>query len=166
MIQVQPVIGRAFTEDDGKPGAAPVALLGYGAWKDRYGSDPRIIGRAVRVNEKPVTLIGVMPEGFRFPNNEDVWLALVPDASLEKRDNLRLLAIGMLKSGVSISQAASELSTVSRRIAKEFPDTGKDTAVTVQTFQQTFNGGRGWSSCSCLEPLASCYSSPAPMSPT
>ncbi|MCC6369145.1 MAG: ABC transporter permease [Bryobacterales bacterium] len=142
MIRVQPVIGRGFTEVDGKPGAAPVALLGYGVWKDRYGRDPHIIGRTVRINEKPVTLIGVMPEGFKFPNNEDVWLALVPDAPLEKRDNLRLLAIGMLKPAVSISQAAAELSTVSRRIAKEFPGAGKDAAVTVQTFQQTFNGGR------------------------
>ena len=87
MLHVHPALGRGFLPGDDKPGAAPVVLLGYGVWKDRYGSSPDVIGRAVRVNEKPATIIGVMPEGFKFPGDTDFWMPLAPTPELEKRDN-------------------------------------------------------------------------------
>ena len=99
MLHVHPVLGRGFLPGDDKPGAAPVVLLGYGIWKERYGSSPGVIGRAVRVNEKPATIIGVMPEGFKFPGDYGFWMPLTPTPELEKRDNRPLQVFGMLKPG-------------------------------------------------------------------
>ena len=85
MLHTPPVLGRGFAASDDKPGAEPVILLGHGVWKDRYGRSPGIVGRVVRVNGKPATIIGVMPEEFKFPLNTDVWMPLVPTSDLEKR---------------------------------------------------------------------------------
>src|SRR6187402_1708794 len=84
MMHLQPVFGRNFTASDEKPGAESVVMIGDGIWKDRYGRNPNVIGRAVRVNEKPAVIIGVMPEGFKFPSNEVVWTNIVPDEQWEK----------------------------------------------------------------------------------
>ena len=64
-----PILGRDFRDGEDRKGAEPVALLGYGLWKTRYGSDPNIVGRSIKINEVPTTVIGVMAEGMRFPNN-------------------------------------------------------------------------------------------------
>lgn len=141
MLHVAPVVGRDFTAADEKAGAEPVAILAYGVWSDRYGKDPAVIGRVVRLNEKPTTIIGVMPEDFRFPNNQDVWMPLVPDADLEKRASAPIMGIGILKKESSIAQATAELSVIANRLAREFPATNKDLGILVRTFHQTFNGG-------------------------
>ncbi|MBL8229724.1 MAG: ABC transporter permease [Bryobacterales bacterium] len=141
MLHIAPVLGRDFTPADEKAGAEPVVILGYGIWSDRYGKDPAVIGRVVRLNEKPTTIIGVMPEGFRFPNNQDMWIPLVADAELEKRQNAPIMGIGILKEDSSIAQATAELSIIANRLAREFPATNKDLGILVRTFHQTFNGG-------------------------
>jgi predicted permease len=141
MLHVNPVLGRGFLPGDDKPGATPVVLLGYDIWKDRYGSSPSVIGRAVRVNEKPATIIGVMPEDFKFPGDTDMWMPLVTSPDLEKRDNRPLQVFGMLKPGVDIGQANVEMSGIAQRLAKQYPTTDKDLGVIVETFHQRYNGG-------------------------
>src|SRR5580700_2517491 len=76
MLRVPPILGRGFLPADGEAGAQPVILLGYGVWKDRYSSSPAVISRVVRLNEKPATIVGVMPPGFKFPENQDLWTPL------------------------------------------------------------------------------------------
>jgi len=78
MMHIPPVLGRGFLPEDDKPGAPPVLLLGHGVWKERYGSSPAVIGRVVHVNERPATIIGIMPDGFRFPVNSQMWMPLTP----------------------------------------------------------------------------------------
>jgi len=134
MLRTNPVIGRGMQPGDEKPGAEPVVLIGYGVWKDRYGKDPGVIGRAVRANDKPAVVIGVMPEGFKFPNNEDLWMAIVPDAAAEKRSTRDYRLIGILKEGSSIAEARADLSVIAKRLEKEYPDTNKDHGVTIETF--------------------------------
>jgi predicted permease len=141
MLHMHPVLGRGFLPDDDKPGAAPVLLLGYGVWKERYGSSPSVIGRAVRVNEKPTTIIGVMPDGFRFPVNSQMWMPLMPTPELEKRDNRPLQVFGMLKPDVSIARANMEMTAIARRLAAQYPITDKDLTVRVESFHQRYNGG-------------------------
>ena len=106
MLHIRPVLGRGFLPDDDKAGAAPVVVLGYGIWKDRYASSPNVIGRQVRINEKPATIVGVMPKGFRFPTNIDMWTPLVPTTELEKRTNRQLALFGMLKPDVGFCRPA------------------------------------------------------------
>src|SRR5688572_2907585 len=79
LLQMPPILGRGFTAEDGKAGAPEVVLISHGVWKNRYGADPGVIGRNVRVNSTPATIIGVMPDGFKFPQREDVWLPMSPN---------------------------------------------------------------------------------------
>ena len=74
VLGVAPLVGRDFTDDDAKPGAAPTAMLSYSLWRSRFGGDPSIVGRTIRVDARPTTVIGVMPEAFSYPRNEDLWV--------------------------------------------------------------------------------------------
>jgi len=140
-LHTRPILGRGFIPSDDKAGAEPVLLIGYGIWRDRYNSSPSVIGRQVRVNEKPATIIGVMPKGFRFPTNVDMWMPLVPTPDLEKRTNRPLQVFGMLKPGTTVAQAGVDLNGIAHRLATQYPDTNKDIGVSVETFQQRYNGG-------------------------
>ena len=140
MLHIQPILGRGFLPGDDQAGAAPVLILGYGIWKDRYGSSPSVLGRQVRVNEKPATIVGVMPKGFKFPTNVEMWTPLVPTSELEKRTNRSLQLFGMLKPNVGIIQANVEMNEIARRLATQYPD-DKDLGMLVETFHDHYNGG-------------------------
>ncbi len=140
MLHIRPVLGRGFLPGDDKPGAAPVVVIGYGIWQERYAGSPAVLGRQVRINEKPAAIVGVMPKGFKFPSNVDMWESLVPAPEMEKRSNRPLALFGMLKPGVGILQANVEMSGIARRLAAQYPD-DKDVGVTVETFQERYNGG-------------------------
>jgi predicted permease len=141
MLHTGVVLGRGFVAADDKPGADPVLVIGYGIWKDRYGSAANVIGRKVRVNGSPATIVGVMPNGYKFPNGVDMWLPLTPTTDLAKRDNRRIMAYGILKPGVSLQQASSEFDGIARRLAGQYPTEDKDIGASVETFHQRYNGG-------------------------
>jgi predicted permease len=140
-LHIRPLLGRGFLPTDDKSGSEPVLVLGYDVWKDRYNRSSDVIGRQVRVNGKPATIVGVMPKGFKFLTNTDVWMPLTPTSELEKRDNRQLQLFGMLKPGTSIAQANADLNAISHRLATQYPDTNKDIGVSVQTFNERYNGG-------------------------
>ena len=139
MLHERPVRGRDFEAGDDKPGAAPVALIGYRVWQERYGGR-NVIGRVVRVNGKPASIVGVMPPGFRFPSEEDIWMPIQAGADISDRSHRPLQLFGMLKPGASQEQAAADFDVASRRLASEYPKEDKDTAALVQTFHQRYNG--------------------------
>ncbi|MGH7489209.1 MAG: FtsX-like permease family protein, partial [bacterium] len=141
MVHTSPILGRGFLPGDNKPGADPVLMLGYTVWKDRYNSSPAVLGRVVRVSEKPATIIGVMPEGCKFPRDQDLWMAFVPTPEMEKRSYRPLDLFGILKPGTSITQARADLSGIAGRIAAEYPGEDKGINTMVETFQQRYNGG-------------------------
>ncbi|HEY2400155.1 MAG TPA: ABC transporter permease [Steroidobacteraceae bacterium] len=141
MLHIRPVLGRGFVASDGDAGAAPVVVLGYGVWKQRYNSSAGVIGQTVRVNGKPATIIGVMPAGFKFPVHTDLWMPIAPSADLENRDHHGYETWAMLKPGVRIAQAASELNGIAGRLATQYPHTNKDLTLNVETFNQRYNGG-------------------------
>ncbi len=141
MLHMPPVLGRGFIPSDDKPDAAPVLLIGYDIWKDRYGSSPGVIGRQVRVNEKPATIIGVMPKGFEFPTTIDMWMPLVPTPELAKRDSRPLQLFGTLKPGTTIAQARVDLDSIAGRLAVQYPDADKGIGASVLTFHEQYNGG-------------------------
>jgi putative ABC transport system permease protein len=140
MLYVQPVLGRGFAAADGRAGAPAVAVIGYGLWKDRYGSSKDVLGRSVRIDGKPATIIGVMPEDFKFPNGDDLWMPIVPTPEIEKRSARNYELFGVLKRGVTIPQASAEVETSVRRMTSAYPDTNKDLAAKVQTFHDRYNG--------------------------
>ncbi len=76
IIAVSPILGRDFTAADNKPGSEKVALLGYETWQRDFGGDPKIVGQGIRINGRAATVIGVMPDGFKFPQAEQLWVPL------------------------------------------------------------------------------------------
>jgi predicted permease len=140
MLRTPPILGRGFSSNDDRSGAESVVLLGHRLWKERFAAASDVIGRVVRVNGLPATIVGVMPDGFRFPNDEDFWMPLVPNERLESRANRDLQLFGLRKPGVSIDAARADFAMISAGIAAKFPDTNKDLGALVRTFHETYNG--------------------------
>jgi predicted permease len=141
IVHTPPVLGRGFTVADDKPGAENVAIIGYRVWQNRYGSSRDVVGRVVRLNGQPTTIVGVMPEGFKFPSGQEIWVPLVPTEVLHKRGDRPLQVIGVLRPGVSHEQAGADLALIAKRLAGSYPDSNKNIGATVQTFHRAFNGG-------------------------
>src|SRR5207253_8699946 len=74
IVGVRPILGRTFRAGEDTPAGEKVAILSYAVWHDRYGADPRILEKTIRVNGTPTFVVGVMPDGFAFPNGEKIWL--------------------------------------------------------------------------------------------
>ena len=143
LIGVQPLVGRGFADADGRPGAASVVLLSHSLWQTRYGGDRSIVGRPVRINAEPATVIGVMPEGVQFPFTSEVWLPLsqMPPAMVRGGRRGRLnIAYGRLADGVGVDQARGELSNIASRLASEYPDTNKGITAFVNPFGEQVIG--------------------------
>jgi predicted permease len=143
VLGARPVIGRDFVPQDDVRGAPSVAIIGYKVWLNRYGRNPSVIGKTVRLNDLPTTIIGVLPEGFQFPFNTDVWMPLHQINGLEdqKRNSRGLLTFGHLAPGVTRQQAQSELINISRTLEAANPDTNKNIQARLQTFNEQQNGG-------------------------
>jgi putative ABC transport system permease protein len=136
LIGQQPVLGRDFLAADAQPGSAAVAILGDRIWTERYGRNPAVLGSIIRVNSIPTTVVGVMRPGFRFPNDTDLWTALVPGADAEKRDARNIGAIGKLAPGATQASATVELNSIAHNLEVAYPDTNKGITARVQTFQE------------------------------
>ena len=127
-LGVTPMLGRDFTTADNKPGAEKVALVGYNVWQRDFGGSPDIVGKNVRINGKPATIVGVMPQGFAFPTNEDLWLPLFSEFPPRPRNdpaNVNPAVLGTLKPGVSLDQANAEFTALAKRLAEAYPQTNK-----------------------------------------
>jgi predicted permease len=141
MLHIHPVLGRDFLPSDALPNAAPVLMIGYTVWQERYASSLSVIGRSVRVNEKPATIIGVMPKGFAFPTTVDMWMPIAPTPNDLRRDNRQLQVFGLLRPGVNRASAQTELDGIAQRLAKQYADTDKNTTALVLSFHERYNGG-------------------------
>ncbi len=140
MVHTNALLGRAFLPGDDRAGAEPVLVLSYNVWQERYAGLAGVIGRPVRLDGQAATIIGVMPKGFRFPSDVDLWMPLVPTADMAKRDIRQLRGYAILKPGVTMRQANAEINGIAERLARQFP-VDKDLGVSMLTFQQRFNGG-------------------------
>ncbi len=141
VIGQRPFLGRDFNRSDDTPGAPPVAILTYGFWERRFGKDPAIVGRTMRMNGAPTTVIGIMPQGFSFPQKQDVWVPLVPTPEVRKRSARdRWFAFGRLAPGATIAGARAEMETIGRRLGAAYPLTnqGRNLLPFVQTFNEFF----------------------------
>ena len=141
LIRVQPVLGRNFQEGEDTPAADPVMLLGHHVWQDRFDGDPEVVGQVARVNGEQTTIIGVMPEGFRFPIAEDVWLPLRMDPlEIERGEGQTLEVYGRLKDGVNMDQASAEMQAIAARLADEYPDTNEGVGARLQPYVDEYIG--------------------------
>lgn len=139
---VQPILGRDFRPGEDTPAGAKVAVLGHAMWQNRFGGRADVIGTSIRVNGTPFEVIGVMPEGFEFPNSDALWLPLQTDPLLGERGQGQFVDVaGKLKPGVTIDQANAELIAISRRLEADHPVANKDFTTTALPFVERFVGG-------------------------
>jgi putative ABC transport system permease protein len=141
VLGVQPVLGRAFVPEDDKPatfneGRGTVAIISHGLWKRRFGSDPAIIGRVVRMKSRPLTVIGVMPPGFEYPEQTQIWVNSAVNLSEEPRDNRAWSAIARLKPNVDLKQAQTRVSAINARLDQQFHETNKGWDVSLWTLHE------------------------------
>ena len=121
VLGVQPHLGRGFREDEDRKGAPGVLLLGYGVWEKRYGGDSSVVGRSIIVNGQPHTIVGVMPQGFMFPEREEAWIPIAPVLDGSSRESRAVSVVGRLRTGGSATIASTQLAEVSRRLEKQYP---------------------------------------------
>jgi predicted permease len=135
LTRVPPLLGRTIQPGEDTPGGERVVVLGYGIWQRRFGADSAVIGTALRANGVPYTIVGVMPEGYRFPDDAALWLPLQLDpVALERGQGQWLDVVGRLKDGVSMEQATADVNAIAARLATEYPVTNEGIGAAVMNF--------------------------------
>ncbi|MDQ3011721.1 MAG: ABC transporter permease, partial [Acidobacteriota bacterium] len=136
-LGVEPALGRAFLPGEDGAGAERVAIINQTVWRERFGADPGLLGQTVTLNGQLFTVVGIMPEGFRFPSADiDVWVLMQhqPGFSPDRKD-AQLSVIGRLKPGVTERQARTEMEAIAARLAQQYPETNKDRSITLVNLQ-------------------------------
>ena len=142
VLGVDPVVGRHFLPEEEQPGASGSILISHRLWQRRFGGDANVVGRSVQVNGSSLTIVGVIPAGFRFMYDVDVWGLLERGDFFydRQRDSHSLRVIGRLKKGVSIEQAQSEFDGIALALQKEYPDTNKGKGIILYDLQRYMVG--------------------------
>jgi putative ABC transport system permease protein len=137
-LGVAPALGRSFVAEEEKPGSNRVVLLSDGLWQRQFGADRSIVNQTIRLNGESYTVVGVMPAGFQFPGNREMWVPLTIDPEKEPwrtdRTNRNLFVFGRLKPGVSFNRAVLDMDTVAQRLEQQHADANTGWRVRMKTF--------------------------------
>ena len=136
LLGVKPALGRDFVPADEASGAAPVVILNHRFWESQFGGRRDVVGTSVLVNKAPATVIGVMPEGFDFPTQFDVWMPFVRGPEVNQRAPEAFMAVGRLRDGANLQEARAELETINRRLEAAYPATNRGVVPRVDTWSQ------------------------------
>jgi len=141
VARVKPLIGRFLVEDDEREGAPSVVVIGADVWRNRFGSDPGILGKTIQLGSTQLSIIGVMPDGFAFPVNHHFWSPLRAGTALpEPLTGPDLMVFGRLAPGATFESAQAELETIGRRAAASFPKMYEHLRPQVSNYSNSFLG--------------------------
>ncbi len=147
VLGVPPMMGRAFLPADDDQGAAPAVVLSEGLWRSRYGADPDLVGKAIDLDKRSFTVVGVMPATFRFSldgRGGQLWIPIVQDPTfgpVAKRPNLgSFTAIARLKPGVSMAQGRAEMEALSNRLTQQYHPGDEGRTVLIATLREAMTG--------------------------
>ncbi len=144
VLRVKPLVGRVFTADEDKPGGAPVVVLSYGLWQRRFGGDAGLVNRTLSLNDKSYTVIGVMPEGFKFPSRVEMWVPvgqLAGEAAWQQRGNHPgLYGVARLKDGVTIEQARTGMDNIAAGLETRYRDSNDGNRVRIIALLENYVG--------------------------
>src|SRR5581483_4115997 len=133
-LGVAPALGRTFLAEEDATGGAPVVILSHGLWQRYFGADPQIAGRTLALSGNRVTIIGVMPAGFRFLDAAELWVA--------RGRAIRLLSVvGRLRAESTMGQAQAEVTTIARQLEQQYPDTNTGTGARLVRLHEQVTGG-------------------------
>lgn len=137
-----PQLGRALTTRDEQPSEPPVVVISHSLWNTRFGGDPNVLGKSVRLGTLTATIVGVMPEGFAFPVNQRIWGPLRLDGSLlAPRTGPFVSVFGRLRPGTSRATAQAELDVIASRVAAANPETHKNLSPRISPYQKPLTTG-------------------------
>ena len=142
-LGVQPLLGRSFTPDDDRSGAAPVVMLSHSLWQRRFGGDESVIGKSIRINETPCRVIGIMPAGFYLAvRNVDYWAPYALSRTRDWRVNAGrfINVVGRVKADRSLEEAQAQLTAVAARLEQEHPEFNKNTSANVVPLREVLAG--------------------------
>jgi putative ABC transport system permease protein len=143
LFRVSPILGRTFTDEETLPGRFRVAVIGQAMWQSRFGSDPNVLGRTVELNGAPYEIIGVIPEGFSFPNRAMLWRPLPIDPNQLDRGPHYLRVVGRLKPSVTLAQAQTEMSALAARLSEQHPEKNAGHGVKIDLLRDVVVGDIG-----------------------
>ena len=137
----KPLVGRTFLPSDGRPGAEPVVLLNEGFWRRRMGGDRSVVGKPLILNGRPTTVVGVLPDDFRFPSAKvEMWTPLVLDAARANPWAHVLVVVGRLRPKATLEQARQELRSASIQLEQENPRVNKDLGFDIAPLKKVIVG--------------------------
>jgi putative ABC transport system permease protein len=143
-LRVNPAIGRLFTNDEDKPGAAPVVLLSDALWQRRFGGQNSILNQTLTLNGKGYTVIGIMPQDFAFPTRVEMWVPvgqLSGDPNWQQRGNHPgLYGVARLKPGATQAQAQADMNNIAANLQKQYPDSNTNNGVRIRTLMEVLVG--------------------------
>jgi putative ABC transport system permease protein len=142
-LGTNPVLGRTFSVDDDRPGAAAVALISYGVWQKHFGGNANVVTQSLNLDGRSYNIVGVMPSGFDLPGIADVWIPLQLDIDslpLTERAATNNTIVARLRPGVDLRQADAELKAIARQLENEYPDFRRGWTVKAVSFRQDVLG--------------------------
>ena len=141
LLRTNAALGRNLQADDARKSPVDVAVLSYGLWQKRFGGDPKVIGSKVAISGGSVTIVGVMPNGFEFPQQSEMWFPFNLDASAERRDNRYVNVIGRLKPGVTTEQAQADINSINQRLSESYVETNTGWSTRVSNLRESMVSG-------------------------
>jgi len=141
VARVRPLMGRHLVQDDEREGAASVVVIGERVWRNRFGSDPAILGRTIQLGANSFSIVGVMPEGFAFPINHRFWVPLRTGSAVpEPLTGPDLIVFGRLAPAATLENAQVEIATIQQRMVLAFPEAYAQLRTQVLPYAGSFGG--------------------------
>ena len=140
LFKTNPVAGRVLQADDMQKGREPAVVISHALWQRRFGGTQDVVNRKVILNGKPSTIVGIMPAGFTYPSDCELWRPFPLEPTKEARDNRFLSVVTRLKPGVTLSQAQTEIDTVNQRLAQSYAETNSGWGVRLSELRESLVG--------------------------
>ena len=134
VTRVAPLLGRVIRAGEDVPNGARVVVISYSMWQTRFAGDPAVIGKSIRANATPYEIVGVMPEGYLFPDNASIWLPLQADPLAPRRDAQSVEVVARLKNGETLQSVSTDLNVVARRLQEQYKETNEGVGALVMGY--------------------------------
>jgi putative ABC transport system permease protein len=140
LFRTNPVQGRWIAAGDTQQNSAFVAVISHELWQRRFGGDANVVNSQIKIGGESTTVIGVMPPGFNYPNNCELWVAFKPDLATEPRDNRYVNVVARLKPNASLTQVRAEMETINQRLSQNYPITNTGWTVMITELRERLVG--------------------------
>jgi len=139
LLGVEPLVGRAFLHEEEQPGRDQVVIISHALWERRFGADSNLLGQTITIDDRPFTVIGILPFDFDLFGRKrayDIWMPFDFERGRSRRDDYSLMVFARLKAGVKLDQAQVEMNAIAERLERQYPETNQNRGVKVITLQE------------------------------